>query len=91
MPHIEPAALLFLQLTVILGVCRAVGWLGKRYLGQSQVVMEMVAGVLLGPSLFGWLAPEVQAGLFPAQLTLATGETVVHPSRATLFALSSAP
>ncbi len=55
---------LFLQLTVILAVCRAVGWLG-RFAGQTQVVSEMIAGVLLGPSLFGALAPSAQHWLFP--------------------------
>jgi Kef-type K+ transport system membrane component KefB len=55
---------LFLQLTVILAVCRAVGWLG-RFAGQTQVVSEMIAGVFLGPSLLGALAPGVQARLFP--------------------------
>lgn len=58
--------LFFLQLAVILGVCRAVGVLA-RWLGQPQVVGEMIAGVLLGPSLFGWLAPSWQQALFPPQ------------------------
>jgi Kef-type K+ transport system membrane component KefB len=58
--------LFFLQLAVILGVCRLAGALFKR-LGQSQVVSEMVAGMLLGPSLLGWLTPEISAYLFPAQ------------------------
>ena len=55
---------LFLQLTVILAVCRVVGWLG-RFAGQTQVVSEMIAGVLLGPSLFRLIAPEAQQWLFP--------------------------
>jgi Kef-type K+ transport system membrane component KefB len=55
---------LFLQLAVILAVCRAVGWLG-RFAGQTQVVSEMIAGVLLGPSLFRIIAPEAQQWLFP--------------------------
>lgn len=55
---------LFLQLAVILAVCRAVGWLG-RFAGQAQVVSEMIAGVFLGPSLLGLLAPDAQAWLFP--------------------------
>jgi Kef-type K+ transport system membrane component KefB len=54
----------FLQLAVILGACRFVGY-ATRYLGQTQVVGEMIAGVLLGPSLLGWLAPGWQAHLFP--------------------------
>jgi Kef-type K+ transport system membrane component KefB len=46
-------------------VCRLVGWCAVR-IGQPQVVAEMVAGFLMGPSFFGWVAPEVQAALFPA-------------------------
>jgi len=54
----------FLQMAVILAVCRVVGWLGRKYLQQPQVVCEMIAGVLLGPSLFGLIAPDVQKLLF---------------------------
>ncbi|WP_310737508.1 cation:proton antiporter [Inhella gelatinilytica] len=57
--------LLFMQLAVILLACRAVSWVFVR-IGQSPVVAEMVAGVLLGPSLLGLLAPELSASLFPA-------------------------
>lgn len=55
----------FLQMAVIIGVSRLVGWLAKRFLGQPQVVGEMIAGVLLGPSLLGLIAPDLQAALFP--------------------------
>jgi Kef-type K+ transport system membrane component KefB len=55
----------FLQVAMIIAVCRAVGWAGRRYLGQPQVMGEMVAGVILGPSLFGLLAPGLQAAIFP--------------------------
>ena len=34
---------------------------------RPQVVGEMIAGVVLGPSLFGVLAPNIQAALFPAE------------------------
>ena len=57
----------FLQMFVILAVCRLVGWLGKKYLHQPQVVGEMIAGVVLGPSLFGLLAPEIQKLVFPSE------------------------
>jgi len=57
----------FLQLAVIIAVCRVVGWVGKRYLGQPQVMGEMVAGVILGPSLLGLFAPGLQAAIFPAE------------------------
>jgi Kef-type K+ transport system membrane component KefB len=55
----------FLQLTVILIACRLVGRVMAAF-GQPRVIGEMVAGILLGPSLFGWLAPSLQASLFPA-------------------------
>ena len=57
----------FLQMLVIIGACRIVGFLARRFLGQPQVVGEMIAGVVLGPSLFGLLAPEVQAWVFPPE------------------------
>ena len=55
----------FAQVAVILLVCRAVGYLAAR-VGQPQVVAEMVAGFLMGPSLFGWIAPGLQEQVFPA-------------------------
>jgi Kef-type K+ transport system membrane component KefB len=54
----------FLELAVILGACRVMGLVSQR-LGQPQVVGEMIAGVLLGPSLLGRIAPGVQHHLFP--------------------------
>ncbi|MEY4473858.1 MAG: hypothetical protein RL671_2162 [Pseudomonadota bacterium] len=57
----------FLQVAVILVTCRLVGTAAQRWFGQPRVVGEMIAGVLLGPSLFGALAPEVQAFLFPKE------------------------
>jgi Kef-type K+ transport system membrane component KefB len=54
----------FLQLVCVLCACRAVSWIALRF-GQPPVVGEMIAGVLLGPSLFGVLAPHWQAWLFP--------------------------
>jgi Kef-type K+ transport system membrane component KefB len=56
--------LLLLQVCVILGVARLVGWLFKK-MHQPQVVGEMVAGILLGPSLLGLVAPRLSAALFP--------------------------
>ena len=55
----------FLQLAANVAACQGVGWLAKRYLGQPQVVGEMIAGVILGPSLLGLLSPDLQAALFP--------------------------
>ncbi|MGQ3054718.1 MAG: cation:proton antiporter [Roseateles sp.] len=58
----------FLQLAIILLACRIVGWAGRKFLAQPQVVGEMIAGVILGPSLFGLLAPETQAAIFPPEM-----------------------
>jgi Kef-type K+ transport system membrane component KefB len=54
----------FLQMAIILATCRVIGWLGQKYLKQPQVVCEMIAGVLLGPSLFGLVAPDIQKLVF---------------------------
>jgi Kef-type K+ transport system membrane component KefB len=67
MTNAELSVAFFLQMAIIIAVCRVVGWLAKRYLGQPQVVGEMIAGVILGPSLFGLLAPDLQAALFPKE------------------------
>jgi len=56
--------LLIAQVGVILIVARLVGWLFRK-LHQPRVIGEMVAGIMLGPSLLGWLAPGASAALFP--------------------------
>jgi Kef-type K+ transport system membrane component KefB len=55
----------FLQLAVILVACRVFGWAGQRFLAQPQVVGEVIAGVVLEPSLFGLAFPDAQKLLFP--------------------------
>jgi len=57
----------FLQLAVIILACRVVGWLGQKFLGQPQVVGEMIAGVILGPSLLGLVFPDLQLAIFPKE------------------------
>jgi Kef-type K+ transport system membrane component KefB len=59
-------ALLFvtlLQLTVIVVAGRLGGFVATR-LGQSAAVGEIIVGILLGPSLLGWIAPETFAFVF---------------------------
>lgn len=64
MNNLSLAVQFFLQIAVILLACRVVGAIAAKF-GQPQVVAEMITGVLLGPSLFGLLAPEWQQWLFP--------------------------
>jgi Kef-type K+ transport system membrane component KefB len=54
-------------IVLIITVGRLGGWVAGR-LGQPRVVGEMVAGIALGPSLFGQFAPGVQHWLFPVEL-----------------------
>jgi K+:H+ antiporter len=57
-------ATLLAQIGVILLATRIAGALFRK-MGQPQVVGEMAAGILLGPSLLGWLAPHFASALFP--------------------------
>ncbi|GAB4577940.1 MAG: hypothetical protein Fur0022_06720 [Anaerolineales bacterium] len=56
--------MLIVQIAVILVVARLVGYLFRK-IQQPQVMGEMVAGILLGPSLLGWVAPDIFNALFP--------------------------
>jgi Kef-type K+ transport system membrane component KefB len=64
MPVQSLVAQFLLQAGVVLLACRLVGGLATR-LGQPRVIGEMVAGILLGPSFLGLLAPAAHAALFP--------------------------
>jgi K+:H+ antiporter len=55
---------LLLQTIVVVLAARSIGAAFRRF-GQPAVVGEMFAGLLLGPSLFGALAPALSAWLFP--------------------------
>ncbi|CAA9346378.1 MAG: cation:proton antiporter [uncultured Lysobacter sp.] len=66
MPTSQLSVYFFLQAAVILLVARLVGRLAQKF-GQPQVVGEMIAGVTLGPSLFGLFLPDLQQALFPKQ------------------------
>src|SRR5271154_6534836 len=53
-----------LALVVIIVVARILGALFRR-LNLPQVMGEVVAGILLGPSFLGWLSPEVASQILP--------------------------
>jgi K+:H+ antiporter len=64
--HLQsPLTILLLQVIVIVGAARVLGSLFLK-IGQPSVIGEMVAGILLGPSLLGLVAPGVQTFLFPS-------------------------
>src|SRR6476660_9703647 len=57
---------LFAQIALILALSRVLGWIVSRF-GQPYVLGEMIAGVILGPSLLGWAAPQAYSHLFPGE------------------------
>lgn len=67
MTSADLAPAFFLAVVVILVVCRLVSRL-LQTVGQPPVVGEMLAGVVLGPSVLGALLPGVESGLFPEEL-----------------------
>ncbi|WP_143310645.1 cation:proton antiporter [Chitinophaga vietnamensis] len=60
----HPLSLLLLQIIVIMLASRLFGILANK-MKQPAVVGEIIAGVLLGPSLLGWLSPSFSGFLFP--------------------------
>ena len=65
--HIQsPIGILLLQIITILLTCRLFGWLFQK-IGQPTVIGEIVACIVLGPSVLGQLSPEVSGFLFPVE------------------------
>jgi Kef-type K+ transport system membrane component KefB len=62
--HFTTLSLLLAQIAAILLASRLLGLL-TRALGQPMVIAEMIAGILLGPSLLGALWPAAYGALFP--------------------------
>lgn len=62
----HPLAILLVQIITILFVARLFGWVCRK-IGQPTVIGEMIAGIVLGPSLVGMLFPEYSALLFPKE------------------------
>ena len=61
----EVSVRLLLALTVVIAASRLGGWAISK-LGQPRVLGEIVAGILLGPSLLGAVWPDALEYLFPA-------------------------
>lgn len=62
----HPLAILLAQIITIIVVARFCGWLFRK-IGQPSVIGEIVAGIVLGPSLLGSYFPEYSVALFPVQ------------------------
>lgn len=62
----HPLALLLFQIVAIVIVARIFGWFFNK-IGQPSVIGEIIAGIVLGPSLFGMYFPEGSAAIFPVE------------------------
>lgn len=77
-----------LQILVVLIACKVIGWIGTKFLKQAQVTMEMIVGVLLGPSLLLQVAPKLQQYLFPQFLHAGVPTSGKHPSMSILYVIA---
>jgi Kef-type K+ transport system membrane component KefB len=62
----DPLAILLAQIVTIIIVARFFGWVFKK-IGQPTVIGEIIAGIVLGPSLLGRYFPEFSSVLFPVE------------------------
>ncbi len=60
----HPLAILLAQIVTIVIVARFFGWVFRK-IGQPSVIGEIIAGIVLGPSLLGLYFPEFSLALFP--------------------------
>lgn len=60
----HPLAVLLLQIIIIILFARFCGYLAKK-IGQPAVIGEIIAGIVLGPSIVGLFLPDISAFLFP--------------------------
>ena len=67
MSHLDTFVSLAIALAIIMAACQITGHLAK-YISQPKVVGEMIAGVMLGPTLFGKIFPELYLMSFPPEI-----------------------
>lgn len=61
----HPVGVFLLQMLIIVTACTTLGAFFHK-VGQPTVIGEIVAGIILGPSFFGWLFPELFSFVFPS-------------------------
>ena len=62
----HPLAILLAQIITIIIVARFIGWIFRK-IGQPTVIGEIIAGIILGPSLLGLYFPDFSLSLFPIE------------------------
>src|SRR5438067_2502189 len=78
-------ALFIVQALLIISAARLIGLLARR-IRQPMVIAEIAAGILLGPSLLGWVAPQTSGAVFP-KVSLARAGSLGDAARTTVLAL----
>ena len=68
----KTVAAFFLAAAIVLIVCRIFGWVAVK-VGQPYVMGEVIAGICLGPSVFGAISANAQAWAFPSDILPAFG------------------
>lgn len=63
---LHPLAILLLQIVAIILAARIFSWVFHK-IGQPAVIGEIIAGIVLGPSLIGYYFPDFSAFLFPSE------------------------
>lgn len=62
----QTVVIVLVEVLIVIGLSRLLG-LACRWIKQPLVIGEIIAGIMLGPSLFGWVAPDLAAALFPSE------------------------
>ncbi len=62
----SPLSILLFQIVVIIFAARIISWLFRK-IGQPVVIGEIIAGIILGPSLLGFYFPEISNLIFPVK------------------------
>lgn len=62
----ETVVHVLVAILIVIALSRLVGYACDR-INQPLVIGEIIAGIMLGPSLLGWLAPTWKANLFPTE------------------------
>ena len=60
---------LIIDLVIINVAARSLGWVAKK-LNQPAVIGEIIAGMLLGPTVIGRIWPSIPGQLFPKEVPL---------------------
>ena len=67
MSNLELFIKVVIAMIIIIVMAQIMGRL-IRLIGQPAVVGEMISGVLLGPTLFGYILPDSSAVVFPKEI-----------------------